>query len=162
MPEDLGQLIKNLGDAMIRTDRRTHAGLVMAMAAALEDDLERCLLVQMSSLSKRHQERLFRGYGPLSTFSAKIDVAFAFEIIDHGTLAELNKIKEIRNRFAHGMGLYSLDQPPMRDLFNKLNRPSGAKGTYLEVFMACVMAIDDELEKFLATKGAPDGLQGAG
>jgi len=38
---------------------------------------------------------------PLSSFASKIDIAFAFSIIDDETFADLKVIRELRNAFAH-------------------------------------------------------------
>lgn len=156
MADSIGDSFAKFGEAILRADQQTHAGLVMAAAAILELQLEHALLAQMRALPKDLRKRLFRGYGPLSTFAAKIDLSFALRIIDNKVLTELNKIKSIRNKFAHSESLYSLDQPPMLELFNSLIRPAGAKGTYKEVFIACVAAIDDELDEFLKSKGVGD------
>lgn len=55
----------------------------------------------MRALSNNMAERIFDGYGPLSTFSAKIDVAFALDLIDADVHRDLRTIKDIRNCFAH-------------------------------------------------------------
>jgi hypothetical protein len=47
------------------------------------------------------KKRLFAAYGPLSSFAAKIDLAFALEITTEATHKELHKMRKIRNAFAH-------------------------------------------------------------
>lgn len=46
---------------------------------------------------------LFSGYGPLSSFSAKIDVSYYFGLISRGEHTELHRIRRIRNEFAHSL-----------------------------------------------------------
>jgi hypothetical protein len=86
---------------------------------------------------------------PLSTFASKIDLAFALEIIAPEIHKELKKIKKILDSFAHSRKSLSLDQEPLKPLFDSLKLPPGAKGSYVEVLLDCVVAIDDHLEKFL-------------
>jgi DNA-binding MltR family transcriptional regulator len=46
---------------------------------------------------------IFSGYGPLSSFSAKIDLSFHLGFISKGEYAELHRIRRIRNEFAHSL-----------------------------------------------------------
>ena len=46
-------------------------------------------------------DRLFGQYKPLSSFSAKIEIALAIGVIDKRIHANLNLIRLIRNDFAH-------------------------------------------------------------
>jgi DNA-binding MltR family transcriptional regulator len=50
------------------------------------------------------QKKLFRGNGPLSTFSAKIELAFSAGLISEKEHFDLNAIRRIRNDFAHQLG----------------------------------------------------------
>jgi DNA-binding MltR family transcriptional regulator len=52
-------------------------------------------------VSKNLAAKIFDGYGPLSTLSAKIDIAYLFELIDEPVFNDLRALKEIRNIFAH-------------------------------------------------------------
>ncbi len=159
MPEDLTTAFARLARAMVSTERGTHASIVLTVASILDYDLERCLMAEMRALNKDFKKRLFEGYGPISSFSSKFDLSYAFKIIEKETFVELNKIRVIRNAIAHSKNPHSLDQEPLLSLFNQLLRPEGAKGTYLQVFLACAVAIDDKLEKFLAQKGFLDDIR---
>ena len=46
---------------------------------------------------------LFSGHGPLASFAAKIDFAFYLGLISKSDHAELHRIREIRNEFAHAL-----------------------------------------------------------
>jgi DNA-binding MltR family transcriptional regulator len=63
-------------------------------------------------LSSTVRAKIFDDYGPLSQFSAKIDIAYIFELIDKTTYDDLRAIKDIRNKFAHTTGyvLFSNEQ----------------------------------------------------
>jgi DNA-binding MltR family transcriptional regulator len=45
--------------------------------------------------------KLFEGFGPLSTFSAKIEFAFALGLLPRHVHTDLRTIKKVRNLFAH-------------------------------------------------------------
>jgi DNA-binding MltR family transcriptional regulator len=55
----------------------------------------------MPKLTKNLADTLFRGYGPFSTFAAKIDVLFAMGFLSDALRRDLNAIKAMRNNFAH-------------------------------------------------------------
>ena len=74
----------------------------MMLVAAIEYDLERCLIRKFRPLNARMKNRLFGAYGPISSFAAKIDMAYALGITADEVNLELNKIRKIRNLFAHG------------------------------------------------------------
>ena len=63
---------------------------------------------------------LFVGYGPLSTFSARIDVAFASGLLNSVLRRELHLIRKIRNHFAHHPLETSFDSSPVKDLCSHL------------------------------------------
>jgi Domain of unknown function (DUF5076)/Mannitol repressor len=59
---------------------------------------------------------LFRGFGPLATFSARIGVAFAVGLLTEEMRSDLKYIKDIRNHFAHHPDETSFDVSPVRDI----------------------------------------------
>jgi hypothetical protein len=73
----------------------------LTTAANLEQWLEALLKTHMRKLSNTRTEEIFRGYGPPTSFSAKIAISHAFELIDDVTRSDLLVIKGIRNKFAH-------------------------------------------------------------
>jgi DNA-binding MltR family transcriptional regulator len=80
---------------------RAISGFALSICAKLDAALEAAILEKMRPISQRLRITLFEGYGPLASFSAKIDIAFALSIIDEAMYADLKVIKEIRNQFAH-------------------------------------------------------------
>lgn len=60
-------------------------------------------------------DNLFRGYGPLATLSARIDMAFVLGLFGEGERRELNLLRKIRNEFAHSTEIHSFDAAPVRD-----------------------------------------------
>jgi hypothetical protein len=153
------KVVEDLRNAWIAVYRQSHTPVVIKAAGMLEYDLERSIIRTMRPLKKKMMKRLFSGYGPISTFAAKIDIAFALDIITLEVHEELHKIRDIRNKFAHSKSSISLDLPPLISLFNKLKRPPTASGSYDQVFVACVLALDDFLEAYLARMGETEDLR---
>ncbi len=61
-------------------------------------------------------EELFKGSAPLSTLSARIDMAFALGIITEEIRKNLNYIRKIRNIFAHHPTITSFADSRVRNL----------------------------------------------
>jgi hypothetical protein len=83
------------------TDSQAHAGGAIFGAALVEAELERLLLAYMPTVSNNLARRIFEGFGPLNTFSAKIDISRALGLIDDDTHRELGAVQAIRNAYAH-------------------------------------------------------------
>lgn len=64
---------------------------------------------------------LFDGDGPLSTFSAKINLAFRLGLIDSQFAKALHIVRRIRNDFAHGVYNTRLDTGVHRDRIRELS-----------------------------------------
>ena len=60
----------------------THAGTILTTVAIIEFMLQVFLFERMRTIGSGLRDKLFDGNGPLSTFSAKIDIAYAFNFID--------------------------------------------------------------------------------
>jgi hypothetical protein len=85
--------------------RETDRGAAIVSAAFLESRLELAIkeTLRNHTLKKGATlfDRLFKGYGPLATFGAKIDLAFALEIATEDDYHDLHIIRDVRNDFAH-------------------------------------------------------------
>jgi len=68
------------------------------VGAALESSLEHLL---KETLVKATPRQLFEGYGPLSSFSAKIDMSFAIGKISDDERRDIHLLRKIRVEFAH-------------------------------------------------------------
>jgi hypothetical protein len=102
---DLGTAVRNFHEAVRRQDRRTHTGVVLTTVAILDNQLERALKKAMKPLSKRLYGELFETFKPLGSFFGKIIMARALGIITIDIYTELEKIRSIRNAFAHSSKL---------------------------------------------------------
>ncbi len=70
-------------------------------ATITEDGVESILVAKMRKLSTRDYRNLFSVDAPLSTFSAKIRLAYALKCVSRTDLNDLNIIRNVRNVFAH-------------------------------------------------------------
>jgi DNA-binding MltR family transcriptional regulator len=156
---DVGKALTDFFNALARTTSLTDAAIVMSAAGIIEQDLERCIKTKFRSLNKNFEARLFEGYGPLASFAAKIDVTHALSITSDELHAELNKLRKLRNAFAHTAALPTFTTEPMSSLFAALKKPTNATGSYQQVFLECVLAIDDDLERYLAAAGVPENVR---
>ncbi len=72
-------------------------------------------------ISDPKTEEMLNGYGPLSSFSARIDCLYAFGFIDKDVYTNLNIIRKIRNHFAHHPEQTSFDDSPISDFCSNLS-----------------------------------------
>lgn len=87
--------------SMAKTQEYAHASTAILASAIIEDRLRRAILTKMRQISGNLEARLFDGYGPLGSFSAKIDFAYALDLLSEKIFDDLKTIKDIRNEFAH-------------------------------------------------------------
>jgi hypothetical protein len=113
----------------------------------------------MRPMNREMYDRLFDGYGPLSTFSSKIDLAYALNLTTSGVHANLIIIKRIRNKFAHTVDVLTLESTSVQPLYQKLKKPAQPKeNSTVGIFIECVDEIVSFLEEFLKSKGVTDDL----
>jgi hypothetical protein len=100
---DLARLRPERGswiDEEIRSGTDRSAALVAA--ADLDQTLEDVILIRFVDLNLDEHNELFRGLAaPLGTFAAKIRIGYALGIYGQLTRADLLKISQVRNVFAH-------------------------------------------------------------
>ena len=80
--------------------QQTDRGAALIAAAYLEESL----VVAIKSRTNRHEaieNRLYKGAGPLASFSAKIDLGLLLGIYEPKVHQFLRTVKDIRNAFAH-------------------------------------------------------------
>jgi hypothetical protein len=100
-------------------DRRGHTADALYVAQNLESILAELIARYMPNLSKTLKERLFAGYGPLASFYAKIDIAYALGLISNALRRDLHAIRQIRNHFAHALDPVDFEDPALDPLFRK-------------------------------------------
>jgi len=90
--------------------------------AYLEDQLADAIKADLADESQVIR-RVFTGYGPLATFSSKIDMALLLNIIDRKGHKELTTLRKIRNYFAHGTTMVTFKEQRIKDLCDHLPKP---------------------------------------
>lgn len=114
LPVEMQELQKYLDDANKENAHGTERGTVLVWASILDEMLTKLLKSFLVPLDKGKLDEIFEPDGPLSTFSAKIKIAFAVGLITKEEADCLNSVRKIRNDFAHKIG-ETLTQPPHKD-----------------------------------------------
>ena len=115
-------------------------------ATYLEQCLAEFLLLRLVDHSS--SRALFDSFAPLSSFSGKIEIAFAIGLIPEQIYDDLRRIKKIRNLFAHELDALTFDSPKISKLCDQFFIPrsdgsrriaSGGRGKFLNgVFWALI------------------------
>ena len=95
-------------DAALKQPDRIAAIVVGAVVASM---LEKIIIANIKFKSPDLIGKLFKDRGPLSDLHSKILIATAFGIIDPLAMIELNRMKVIRNVFAHARVDVTFDTP---------------------------------------------------
>jgi hypothetical protein len=97
--------------------------VALVWASLLEDALQTALTQKISHLDRDELSSLFGANGIISSFSAKIQMCYAFKIINESQKKKLNIIREIRNAFAHGVLDMSFETDQIHDVCRMLPPP---------------------------------------
>jgi len=136
--------------------RRAEPVFAIVSASILEDWLGQALETQMRDLTSTLRARLFGGYGALATFSAKIDVAYAFKLFDEDLYNDFRAIKDIRNKFAHTRDLNlhfnSLELAPEVQKLTGWTNKSDPEQLFNQRVHACVKAVQPHMNQSAIVK----------
>jgi Mannitol repressor len=101
----------------------------MLSSSLLEYMLMQAITTKFIPLGQDHLESLFSdgGKGPICPFSAKIKIAYALGILSSETRSQIEKIRIIRNHFAHHKDKSSFDDDSVRIECLKLKGHKGLK-----------------------------------
>lgn len=99
---DVATLVNNL-----ETDSERSAAIVAA--AILDDILRKTISKKLVKLTKSESDKLFRGTGPLASFSTKIHMGYALGVYGRKTRHDLVALNSVRNLFAHGLLIVTFD-----------------------------------------------------
>jgi mannitol repressor len=96
--------------------KESDRGCAMIAGAILDEHLEEMLRGHFRKHERidRVTDTLFAGVGPLSSFWAKIQIAYALGLIGHKTYSTLEWIRSIRNEFAHEYGPRSFNDEKIK------------------------------------------------
>ena len=105
-------------------------------------------------------EALFTNNGALQDFSARIKIAYAFNVIGPGAYADLNLLREIRNAFAHSAQSLSFNSPDVAEICSRLWYPLAPSITYgkgprptepKDIFIQAVKMLSDGLYRSMSS-----------
>lgn len=98
-------------------------GAALVGVAYLDELLVRLFKARM--LTENASEELFGRFGPLSSFSSRIDVAYCLGWIGPETYRDLNLLRKIRNEFAHAHGPVTFADKTVKARCSELQIPKG-------------------------------------
>ena len=111
-----------VSELMGQSDRAS----VVLMGSQLDDALTFRLSQAMAfHLDGKHFEDAFRYDGPLGSFSARIDMAYLFGVIDNRTRSQLNDFREMRNACAHSKHKIDFSIPQLCEVAKRVFQPTG-------------------------------------
>jgi DNA-binding MltR family transcriptional regulator len=125
--------------------KETDRGAALAAAAFLDDVLTAMLCAAFIDDPKT-ATRLLEYPGPISTFGARADLAYAMGLLGPKMHADLKVIREIRNHFAHSHSPVTFDDPAVEglcrrfqtDLLHQLDLAMGPRFRF--ICGACTLA----------------------
>ena len=97
-------------DFAIKLTNESERGAILIGVSKVEVYLESLILKVLPSQEKSYTNKLLNYPGALSSFSGKIELSFAFGILDKATYESLNTLRKIRNDAAHSKEEFSLQK----------------------------------------------------
>ncbi len=88
-------------ELIYKLTNESERGAVLIGTSKVEEYLEKLVLKIFPSTSKSYTSRLLKYPGALSSFAGKIELLYAFRIIDKRFYDSLNTLRKVRNDAAH-------------------------------------------------------------
>jgi DNA-binding MltR family transcriptional regulator len=113
-------IMRRLAMAQLASDYEA----AMLSASLLEYMLMQAIRTKFIPLGQEFLDSLFSdvGNGPLSTFSAKIKLSYALGIVSPETRSHMERVRTIRNHFAHHKDRTTFDETIVKDECEKLKQ----------------------------------------
>jgi hypothetical protein len=140
--------------------KESDRGCALVAAGYLEDQLKKVLQARMVKHTGPAEE-IFEGHEALSTFSARIKLAYLLGIVSHEVFLDLNRIREIRNAFGHNLEIDSFLHTSVAQactLFENVQEEWLTDDEHTPArkkFTRCAMAIDSILASCLVQSEPP-------
>jgi DNA-binding MltR family transcriptional regulator len=138
----LETLSEKLADFFDSSVKLMDGHVAIVGAASMDRNLERAIQTKMRELSRDMKDRLFDGYGPLSNFAAKIDVAFALGVIEKDIYDDLRTVNRLRVKFAHSGKITNFADPKIAEVLAQLSGLDPAIPDMKHRFLARLKQID--------------------
>jgi DNA-binding MltR family transcriptional regulator len=128
------------------------AGHVILAFAIVDQLLETLLLAYLPKIADERAVLLFAHRRPLGSFAAKKKLAFALDLIDGETLADLTGIQKVRNAFAHPRGFLRFTSPEVAEVFKQAKawpRHDNLRVLFDQRVTRTAKAIDEKFQSLL-------------
>jgi DNA-binding MltR family transcriptional regulator len=115
-------MLRELQEFLKESDR----GCILLLASRLATLLERLHITHVTSVSsppKPFLKRLFTTHAPLSTFAAKIQLAYAYGLISRDDFLDLERIRKLRNKAAHSDETFTFGNPQIKEEVRRIGTP---------------------------------------
>lgn len=122
MAEELPDFSKvpGLNPIIAEMHSQSDRGAAICGGAFVEQHLQDAIEKMWPPISNTVRERLFTGFGPLSSFSAKIALGQAMGVLAPTAKGDIDKIRLIRNDAAHVGMPFSFDSPENRKRLSEI------------------------------------------
>lgn len=97
-------------DFAFKLTNESERGAILVGASKVEVYLEKLIRSILPNNTKKYTERLMSYPGSLSSFSGKIELCYAFRIIDERVYDALTILRKVRNEAAHSNETFSLKE----------------------------------------------------
>lgn len=139
----------------IEDEAQTDRAVAIVGAAYVDLVLRDAITARLLADEKLMNE-LFENRGPLQDFWARVQVAFALQIIGRGAYEDFRVIKNIRNAFAHSADALDFNQQDVAQLcerlwypkefpFNNRPEPTTPRGLYIRAVSLLTQLMLDNL-----------------
>ena len=110
--EDEAQILETL-------DHDSDRAVAVIVGSMVESRLQRALKVRMPQ-DKKAIDKVFKYPGSLSSFAAKIDVAYLNGLVSKDAYEDLKRFKDIRNDFAHELDIRNFNSESIKIAADRL------------------------------------------
>jgi DNA-binding MltR family transcriptional regulator len=148
---DLNELTKEIAEIWTFLHHESDRGAALIFANHADDILYEIIRYKLYEKGENLQE-LVEGMNILSTFNARVKIAYGFDLISKNCFERLEILREIRNKFAHSYKNIKLDSPnikPKVDRFIELTKNELFKrreqNTLRRSFESCFVALITDL-----------------
>jgi DNA-binding MltR family transcriptional regulator len=122
-PTTSEEIIQRRDELFEALSKESDRGVVLISASFLGEALESLLRAKFSlryPKSKSSINPLFDTFGPLYSFSAKVKICYAIDLIGGWMYRDLEIVRKLRNNFAHSVGIARFDLPEVVKLTEEL------------------------------------------
>ncbi|MEX8548005.1 MAG: hypothetical protein V5804_10435 [Mucilaginibacter sp.] len=102
--------VKLNSDFAFKLTNESERGALLIGAGKVEEYLEKLIVGLLPSKEKNYTSKLLNYPGPLSSFSGKIELPYAFRIFDERLYKSLTELRKLRNQAAHSSNSFSFDE----------------------------------------------------